>query len=144
VLPHFVAPQGDHDPCLRKLGLFPHKHPKGICPEGKNPRGQKPHLSLHRDLFADSAAQLRRRIRRRQHRLAALGSLSALAVIAALTLQPDPRPDLSSAIPTPALPAKPAALYETLTTDEERLADQGPMLIIHSDGRRQLLLTRPR
>jgi hypothetical protein len=61
------------------LGLFPHKHPKGICPDGKNPRGQKP-----------------------------------------------------------------TALYETLTTDEELLADQGPMLIIHSDGRKQLLLTRPR
>jgi hypothetical protein len=116
-------------------------------------RDRKPHLSLQRDLFANSAAQLRRRIRRRQHRLAALGSLSVLAVIAALTLQPEPRPDLSSTIPTPALPAppahpaKPAALYETPTTDEEllaALADQGPMLIIHSDGRKQLLLTRPR
>ena len=122
-------------------------------------RDRKPHLSLQRDLFADSAAQLRRRIRRRQHRLAALGSLTVLAVIAALTLQPEPRPDLSSNIPTPAHPAppplpappahpaKPAALYETLTTDEEllaALADQGPMLIIHSDGRKQLLLTRPR
>ncbi|MDE0596318.1 MAG: transposase [Roseibacillus sp.] len=42
MLPHFVAPQGNHDPCLGNFDLFPHKHPKGISQDGKNPRGQKP------------------------------------------------------------------------------------------------------
>ena len=101
-------------------------------------RDQNP--DLQRDLFADSAGRLRRKLRRRRRR-----GYSALATFwtAPTSEVAQPSPPADSPVPASA----PGPDYETLRDDAHlmaELADQGPMLITHADGRKQLILTRPR
>jgi hypothetical protein len=109
----------------------------------------EPAPALQRDLFAAAAARLRQRLRRRRI-TRSLISFALLASLAALALRPtQPVEILTPAPAPPAIPPlapQPAPPYEKLTTDDAlvaALADQGPMLITHADGRKQLILTRP-
>jgi hypothetical protein len=110
---------------------------------------------LQRDLFASSAARLRRRLRLRRQAAFSLATFLLLLSVAFLAMRAERPPQVVS----PARPPAPASSATTsapireraleiqrLTTDEEllaALAEQGPMLITHPDGRKQLILTRP-
>jgi len=110
-----------------------------------------PDPTLQRDLFATSAAALRRKTRGHRQTTLSLFLAALLGTLTFLMVRPGTPPDLiaSTAPITPSIAAPEPELapaYDTLTTDQEllaALADQGPMLIIHSDGRKQLILTRP-
>lgn len=115
---------------------------------------------LQRDLFAHRASCLRRRLQRRR---AVLMMGTPLVLLALLVLRPGteapsgpataPQSPNSSPVISSSTPEREdlrptrSVQVDTLDTDEElmaALADQGPMLITHPDGRKQLILTRPR
>lgn len=116
----------------------------------------RPDQDLQRDLFASSAARLRRRLRHRRQAAVTLASLAALASLATILLPEAPPAEFVSSAPPARSPEAPTRQpkrdvaspdFSRLATDDEllaALAEQGPMLITHPDGRKQLILTRPR
>lgn len=115
--------------------------------------------ALQRDLFAQRAARLRRRLSRRRSLLVLGTPLLALSFLY-FSPSPDPAPStytlavdqpnsdpVTQKAPVENQPAPEPEGVETLSSDQELMAavaDQGPLLITHPDGRKQLILTRPR